>query len=253
MKLYPIYFSPKQSVTIMKCMKKTIAVICYFITLTMFAEELIFLSDAKYIKTATQPQILDKHIVFTLPSDIGTDIVLRGSFDNWESNHYYRRNINGIYYAIIERNVDEERNLFKRSKKLVYYYKIMVDQLWITDPTNENIIYDNDNIILNFVELIKKEKSQIQSPIQESDNYISFYYQSAEARHVSLAGNFNNYNPFNLPMQKIDQNIWHIKIYLKKGTYLYYFFVDGKILTDPLNQESTFDGRRYKYSIIKNF
>ncbi len=53
-----------------------------------------------------------------------------------------------------------------------------------------------------------------------------------EAKQVSVIGDFNNWDMFNLPMYKTD-NGWEMKLDLPKGKYLYKFIVDGMWTNNP--------------------
>lgn len=58
-----------------------------------------------------------------------------------------------------------------------------------------------------------------------------------EAREVSVVGNFNNWDMFNLPMYKTE-NGWEMKLDLPKGKYFYKFIVDGYWTTNPDTPEN---------------
>lgn len=58
-----------------------------------------------------------------------------------------------------------------------------------------------------------------------------------DAKEVSVVGNFNNWDMFNLPMYKID-NGWEMKIDLPKGKYFYKFIVDGYWTANPATPEN---------------
>lgn len=53
-----------------------------------------------------------------------------------------------------------------------------------------------------------------------------------DAKEVSVVGDFNNWDMFNLPMYKTKDG-WEMKIELPKGKYYYKFIVDGYWTTNP--------------------
>ncbi len=57
-----------------------------------------------------------------------------------------------------------------------------------------------------------------------------------DAKAVSVVGNFNNWDMFNLPMFKTDDG-WEMSIDLPKGKYFYKFIVDGYWTNDPETPE----------------
>lgn len=57
-----------------------------------------------------------------------------------------------------------------------------------------------------------------------------------QAKRVSLAGSFNNWDTGTLLGKKDAKGNWTIKANLAPGTYEYKFFVDGNWITDPKSQ-----------------
>ncbi len=59
------------------------------------------------------------------------------------------------------------------------------------------------------------------------------------AKNVQIAGDFNNWQPENAPMEKIGANgVWQIKLPLTLGKYRYRFVVDGQWQQDPYNEQT---------------
>jgi len=63
------------------------------------------------------------------------------------------------------------------------------------------------------------------------------------ARSVSVAGDFNGWNPADTPLERSDGGMWTATIPLKPGRYEYMFVVDGKQwIADPLATDAATDG-----------
>jgi 1,4-alpha-glucan branching enzyme len=60
-----------------------------------------------------------------------------------------------------------------------------------------------------------------------------FRLYAPQAKKVSLAGTFNNWNTRMLSAKKDPQGNWVVKTSLKPGRHEYKFFVDGTWLNDP--------------------
>ena len=58
-----------------------------------------------------------------------------------------------------------------------------------------------------------------------------------DAKEVSVVGDFNNWDMFNLPMYKTEEG-WQMKLELDKGRYLYKFIVDGYWTANPETPEN---------------
>ena len=60
-----------------------------------------------------------------------------------------------------------------------------------------------------------------------------FEFSAPEAKEVSLAGSFNQWNPQANPMKKDKKGIWKATLALEPGKYEYRFVVDGNWENDP--------------------
>jgi len=63
---------------------------------------------------------------------------------------------------------------------------------------------------------------------------MKFEYSAPEAKEVSLAGNFNQWNSQANPMKKDKKGIWKVTLSLEPGRYEYRFIVDANWENDPL-------------------
>lgn len=61
----------------------------------------------------------------------------------------------------------------------------------------------------------------------------AFKLYAPQAKKVSLAGSFNNWNTQRLSAKKDSKGNWAAKVNLKPGRYEYKFFVDGSWWNDP--------------------
>jgi 1,4-alpha-glucan branching enzyme len=62
---------------------------------------------------------------------------------------------------------------------------------------------------------------------------VTFSLLAPEANRVSVAGEFNDWNPSNHPMKKDKKGLWKVSVSLSPATYQYRFFVDGVWENDP--------------------
>jgi 1,4-alpha-glucan branching enzyme len=64
---------------------------------------------------------------------------------------------------------------------------------------------------------------------------ITFSLDAADAREVYLAGEFNGWNPAEMPMKKSADGKWKKQISLPPGEFEYKFLVDDQWIEDPEN------------------
>ncbi|KPK98160.1 MAG: hypothetical protein AMJ95_05455 [Omnitrophica WOR_2 bacterium SM23_72] len=60
-----------------------------------------------------------------------------------------------------------------------------------------------------------------------------FKLYAPQAKRVSVAGSFNNWNTKALSAKRDSRGNWAVKVNLKPGIYEYKFLVDGSWISDP--------------------
>lgn len=68
---------------------------------------------------------------------------------------------------------------------------------------------------------------------KEKAKKVNFSLLAPQAESVSIAGDFNDWNPTSHPMKKDKKGVWKASLKLAPGTYQYRFFVDGEWQSDP--------------------
>lgn len=78
---------------------------------------------------------------------------------------------------------------------------------------------------------------------QEPKVFVRLVLLQPGAHSVSVAGDFNGWNPAHTPLERSEGGMWTATIPLKPGRYQYMFVVDGKQwIADPLAPEEETDG-----------
>ena len=81
------------------------------------------------------------------------------------------------------------------------------------------------------------------APGQEAKVFVRLVLLQPGARSVSVAGDFNGWNPGQTQLERSEGGMWTATIPLKPGRYQYMFVIDGKQwLADPLAGEASGDG-----------
>lgn len=79
----------------------------------------------------------------------------------------------------------------------------------------------------------------------------SFKLSAPQAKRVSLAGSFNNWDVNALTTKKDTRGNWTFKVNLKPGKYEYKFFVDGSWLMDPKCKLNAYNSFGSQNSVIE--
>ena len=64
----------------------------------------------------------------------------------------------------------------------------------------------------------------------------TFQFAAPEAHGVTVAGDFNQWNPESSPLKKGKDGVWKVSLRLEPGSYQYQFVINGvEWRDDPLN------------------
>lgn len=86
---------------------------------------------------------------------------------------------------------------------------------------------------------------------QEPATYVRLVLVQPGAQSVSVAGDFNGWNPGRTRMERSDGGVWTTTIRLKPGRYQYMFVINGTHwIADPLATEDAGDGFGSQNAVI---
>ena len=99
------------------------------------------------------------------------------------------------------------------------------------------------------MKVLKVTKSNVKKPAIEkpalsygvcrNNGDVIFSALFPKAETVQIAGDFNNWQPQQTPMHKIDNSgSWETKLTLSPGTYSYRLVIDGQWQQDPFNEKT---------------
>ena len=79
---------------------------------------------------------------------------------------------------------------------------------------------------------------------------VNFTCFAPEAKHVSVIGDFNDWQPSEHRMKRQPDGAWMIQVVLSHGHHRYLFHVDGKTRLDPRAQGVGRNEKNEKVSLI---
>lgn len=156
-------------------------------------------------------------------------------FEDYQKVHVYRRNEHGIF--LLPFGPPDTIDSIK--------YRLVVDGLWIADPTNPNTMTDERGNTLSLLTLALPPVRTLRSPTLARDGTIEFSIRHKPDSKVFLTGDFTNWEPFMIQMDERTEGIYTISINLAPGNYEYCFIVDGLRMLDPLNHSYGADSHGY--------
>ncbi len=136
-------------------------------------------------------------------------VMLAGSFNNWRPDVLPMTKTDSGWIANVKLG------------KGKYWYKFIVNNQWQVD--GDNLSSENDGL---------GNVNSVMFKTNYSFNLSGFH----TAKKVFVAGNFNEWRPKELEMQKTEGG-WTLPLYIADGTHFYRFIVDGKWMVDPANPD----------------
>ncbi len=79
---------------------------------------------------------------------------------------------------------------------------------------------------------------------------VNFICHASQARHVSLVGDFNHWDPKAHPMSRQPDGSWLLQVELRHGHHRYAFLVDGHLTLDPQAQGISRNDQGERVSLV---
>jgi hypothetical protein len=191
------------------------------------------------IEQASPPQYLDRQVLLSYQADKPVRLVgARFAHEDYRIFHTYFRNENDVFLLLLDvpQEVEELR------------YRLVVDGLWINDPFNPNFEEDAFGHVFSLFNLRGRPAPAVVSPEIHREGSVTFYFQTLSDWAVSVAGDFNNWDPFWHRMREIEPGKYSLTVRMPPGRHFYYYVVNGQRVLDPINQETARDYEGYQVS-----
>ena len=113
-------------------------------------------------------------------------------------------------------------------------YRLVINGLWTVDPSHDRTRRDPvSGLGLSFLSFPARKSSP--SPLNGLPEGLNFTFKGEPGETVTVAGNFNSWDPFMYELKEGPAGIYSLNIPLPPGKYQYVFFYRGKRHTDPNN------------------
>jgi hypothetical protein len=179
------------------------------------------------IETAQPPTLVSDVVLFSYkPVDEVTRYVgARFENEDYAVLHPFTRNKSGIF--VLDWVLPEKLASIR--------YRIVVDGLWMSDPSNPEKELDGLGNEISIFSIDKEPVRAIVNPKSGTDGTLTFVYIGTAGRQVSISGDFNNWDPFADPLKESEPGVYTIGIRVRPGSHYYCFFTNGTRIIDPLN------------------
>lgn len=213
----------------MRFLKYSIVPAFLLITHLAFAAEQLPLAvhlDVSGLATASAPRIIENDVLFTfVPKNPARFVGIAFASQNFRVVHPLYKNKHGVFFYLMALN----------GAQTDIVYRLVVDGLWRSDPENPNTITDNSGIVLSKFVIPPQHVQITSSPIVKPDGAVQFYFKAPPNRLITIAGDFNNWDPFMNRLKSAGNGFYTITLRIAPGTHGYYFVSGGTPIADPLN------------------
>jgi hypothetical protein len=202
-----------------------------------------------------RPEIVDTSVVFTAPSEyrrVGVAFANEG----FREVHWFKKLMVPNENAGPWIKDKPPADMYIDSGMLFYLYdipeklegpleyRLVMDGLWCADPLNPDSRLDAASGIVRSVVRIPR-LARADSPNRGPEHALTFTYYAEQGETVSVAGSFNNWDPFMYELREVSPGRYSISLPLPPGTYQYAFFHKGERQLDPNNPRRVYsrDGK----------
>jgi hypothetical protein len=199
----------------------------------------LYLQD---VNQAAPPAVFGDFIILSCQTRTPARVVgARFSHEDFRSFHTYSRNENGVFVLAIP---VPEQNVTIR-------YRIVIDGVWMSDPANPLRDTDERGIVFSLIPFVSTGTGAIvESPRLLADGMVEFNFKGHGGSSVTVAGDFNAYDPFTHRLAEVSPGFYRLRLKLLPGRHFYHFVVDGFVLLDPQNERMVHDADGRQYSLL---
>jgi hypothetical protein len=194
------------------------------------------------LKRAQAPEVLEGYLILTAKGPYRS---VAAAFDNegFTRLHAYERNEQGVFVLALPLPL-------KRSEPLAY--RMVVDGTWMADPMNPLRAEGRAGVELSLamVPYLTDEKAGLYRIMDEDGRTAHFLFKGEPGMVVTVAGTFNNWDPFLYEMRETSPGVYRLDVVLTAGTHYYAFYYLGDGHPDPLNEDKASDRAGRVFSVL---
>ncbi len=208
----------------------------------------VYLNIVGGIIKVGSPQIIDKYVLFTANAT-SRHVAIAFEHEKYAKLHSFRRLVpdeeagsvllEPVLFYIME--LPEKMSMLR--------YRLIIDGLWTHDPENTMEEFDSTNRI-TVSKLIFPPRRDIKTRVI-GEKMVNFVYVGEPGKKISVAGSFNNWDPFMYFMEETSSGIYEINLPLPHGTHIYSYFLGTNMYADNTNPEHYYDEEGRMASVIK--
>ncbi|MCX7040666.1 MAG: hypothetical protein NT005_16220 [Spirochaetes bacterium] len=180
----------------------------------------------KGIDRPEPPRMVDDVLILTFREERPSrSVAARFAHEGYRVLHAFSRNEYGVF--VLDYPVPEGLREIR--------YRIVVDGLWRSDPSNPRVETDPLGTEFSLVVLEREPARSILNPRLEPDGKVTFSFRGAPSKRVAIAGDWNGWDPFMDFLTETESGVYRISLRVLPGRHWYYFASDGQRFLDMSN------------------
>lgn len=228
----------------MRFLKYPLAAAFLLVSHVLFASEQLPLAvhlEVTGLTSAVAPRVVGNFVLFTFsPRHRARFVGIAFAREDFRTVHSFYRNQHGVFFYLYPIPL----------KDPAVVYRLIVDGLWRSDPKNPDTLTDPSGIVLSKFVIPARHVAITTSPVVEPGGGVRFYFKAPKGRIVTIAGDFNNWDPFMNQLTRLPDGYYTTSLRLPPGTHAYYYIANGTPFADPLNPRIDYEPDGTKVSVF---
>ncbi|MDR1804066.1 MAG: isoamylase [Treponema sp.] len=213
-----------------------------------------FISHLREISRPGKPEIFEDGVLFTASSSLQR-VGISFAHENYAKVHWFQRLMvpKDPLDLLVNGRVDRRIDPYEDSGIMFHVepipaglknmdYRLIIDGLWTTDPTNPNRVLGPSGVVESRFPLPERSVTALASAAPGTYTF-SYYAPSGET--ITVGGSFNSWDPFMYELRETIRGFYTLTLPLSPGNFQYVFFYRGEQVPDPANTRRLYrrDGR----------
>jgi hypothetical protein len=228
---------------------KRIVLFCLLIIAASFSwadewENYEVLNQLLRIHSPSAPVIVENYVIFTADSGLRR-IGVAFAHENFANVYWFRPlvipqdRLNNQFDPLISSGTYMDSGLQFHIYQIPMNmreleYRLVINGLWTIDPLNPQSRRDPvSGLTMSVLSLPYRRVPP--DPLNGLPEGLNFSFRGPPGEIVTVAGNFNGWDPFMYQLREYPEGVYSITIPLPPGTYQYVFYHRGQRYVDPYN------------------
>jgi hypothetical protein len=207
------------------------------------------------------PEIYEDSVIFTAPSSYRR-VGIAFAFEGYAKVHWLRQLLIPRDPAEIAAEGKKKNAEVNRDSGILFHvqtipegirnldYRMIIDGLWTLDPFNPRSVTGTSGLSQSRIAVPDVPRPL---PVRETPGILSLSYTAPPGETVTVAGNFNSWDPFMYEMKETSPGFYRLSLPLPPGIYEYVFFHRGERIPDPRNLDKVYspEGKIVSRIVVK--